>query len=367
LAILPLGVLAALGIAVLVLLAILGKVPDLDNSSNGSSSLPPPDIPPVEFVYFDAPRAEAYLGQALGGTENSIERKDKVTRTINATVSAGANAQLGGSEEGQQDTVTTVTPKAADRFYTLMRQLRAKNKEIEYDAQKEECKGGKESEPPWMGDVNEEDPYKTVMQEVRCIRVGNFIRIRRARLLLPSFVRTLPRVRSVGALPKTSPSPHVPFDSPAQSNQVYRALHAYARLVGPNPRIPFVAEPYHRSGERVTFFLPSLYRGVTREPSLLGSSMTIVGLVISASSRGSYTDYQTISTFGHTLLEAQKALRADLGICVKTPKTETRQRSGHRVPCTPPGRMLAEMKRSMKVPPPFVVVLPIAIYDDRRA
>jgi hypothetical protein len=347
-------------------LVIFGKVPDLGSSPNGSSSLPTPDIPPVEFVYFDAPRAEAYLGQALGGTESSIERKDKITRTINATVSAGANAQLGGSEEGQQDTVTTVTPKAADRFYTLLRQLR-KNEEIGDDPQKKECKWGKKSAPRWMGDVNEEDRPETVMQEVRCIRVGNFIRIRRARLLLPSFVRTLPRVRSASALPKTFPSPRVPFDSPAQSSQVYRALHAYTKLVGPNPRIPFVAEPYHRSGDSVTFFLPSLYRGVTRESSLLGSSVTIVGLVISASSRGSYTDYQTISTFGHTLLEARKALRADLGICVKTPKRGTRQRSRRHVPCTSPERVLAEMKRSMRVPPPFVVVLPIAIYDDRRA
>jgi hypothetical protein len=361
-----LAAIAVGALAVIGALAIFGVGPlSLFGSHAEVEALSKADTPPVEFAYFDAPRTESYLDQADDGLAKTVEHKEQVTRSANASLSAGANAQLGGSEQSQDDTVTTVTPDAADRFYTLLRQLRDNDKEIEYSQKSAKCKGIKDGGPPWFGDVNESDPAQDVVQEVRCIGAGNFIRIRHTRLLLPAFARMLPRLHDTDVLSRTLPAPRTPFDSPMQSIQLSKAMSADRALIGSNPRIPFVGEPYaHPRGKErsVAFFLPSLYRGLAREPSLLDGSMTIVGLVVAAGTRTSYVDYPTISAFGHALLTARKALRADLGMCV-TISARTRPQAH----CTSASQTVAEIRRSVTLQPPFVVVLPLAIYDDGRA
>ena len=75
---------------------------------------------------------------------------------------------MGGSERQQLSTVATVTPQAADRFYTLLRRLR-EGGEANYK-QPSTCNG--ERSTHWLGDVNDQDDASEVMDEVECIGVG---------------------------------------------------------------------------------------------------------------------------------------------------------------------------------------------------
>ncbi len=360
-----LGALALLGV-----LAMFGVVPvRLNDPQAMAKSLPEADTPPIEFAYLDPLRADAYLGQAEGGLASSEQRSEQLTSSINASVSIEGAGQVGGSAEKQLSTVATVTPLAADRFYTLLRRLR-EGGEANY-RKPNTCPG--EGATDWLGDVNDEDNAQEVMDQVECIGVGNFIRIRHAQLFLPPFAQALPRVQSVNAFFGALPAPRTAFTSPTQSVEVTNALNGYAKLVGSNPRMPFVAAPYgadERVGHGVTFFLPAGYSGITSEPSLLSGSVTIVGeIAYSAGAGAPYIDYPTVNTFGRALLKAQTALRTDLGVCLRslpkrTPLAALTPSSPARpAACTSEQQTLDDVKKSVTFRPPVVVVLPLAIYE----
>lgn len=369
-----LGVLAVLGV-----FAMFGVVPlRLNESQVSGKPLPEADTPPIEFAYLDPLRADAYLGQAEGGLASSEQRSEQLTNSINASVSIGGAGQVGGSEQQQLSTVATVTPQAADRFYTLLRRLR-EGGEADYK-QPGTCNG--ERSTHWLGDVNDQDDVGEVMDEVECIGVGNFVRIRNAQLFLPPFAQALPRVQSANAFFGALPAPRTAFTSPTQSIEITNALSGYAKLVGPDPRMPFVAAPYgasQRVGHGVTFFLPAGYSGITSEPSLLSGSVTVVGeIVYSAGGGASYVDYPTVDTFGRALLKAQTALRTDLGVCSTSPPSATRLQSlpkrvpmaslqpgspSGTAPCASEQQTLEDVKKSVTFKPPVVVVLPLAIYE----
>ncbi len=369
-AIFVLGALALLGV-----LAMFGVVPiSLNESQAADKPLPEADTPPIEFAYLDSLRADAYLGQAEGGLADSEQRSEQLTDSINASVSIGGTGQVGGSQQTQLSTVATVTPQAADRFYTLLRRLR-EGGEANY-RKPSTCNG--ERSTHWLGDVNDEDGASEVMDEVQCIGVGNFIRIRHAQLFLPPFAQALPRVQSANAFFGALPAPRTAFTSPTQSVAVTAALHGYAQQIGADPRMPFVAAPYganEQVGRGVTFFLPAGYRGITSEPSLLSGSVTIVGeLVYSAGAGAPYIDYPTVDAFGRALLDAKPALRTDLGVCAKAPPLRSIPKStalaaptpsaaARTARCTSEQQTLTDVRKSVTFKPPIVVVLPLAIYE----
>jgi hypothetical protein len=372
-------------LAVLGALGLLGVPISLKGSQDSEKPLKEADTPPIEFAYLDAVRAVAYLGEDVGGLSSSEQRSEHVTDSINASLSVGGAGQVGGSREKQLGTVATITPQAADRFYTLLRRLRD-NGEAEYGKR---CNG--ERSKYWLGEVNDEDSPKTVMNEVGCIGVGNFVRIKNAQLFLPPFAQALPRVQTVKAFFGALPADRGEITSPTQSLKITEALKGYKELVGSSARMPFVAAPYgavNQVGSGVTFFLPAIYKGITLEPSLLTGSVTIVGEIVYSASLGAktqYIDYPTVYTFGRALLQAKPALRADLGVCSEEPPAATRAHP--RRPTVPTGptrarrkrsaasrrragagclsaqRTLHDIRKSVTFRPPFVVVLPIAIYE----
>jgi len=84
-----------------------------------------PDIPPVEFAYLDSGRVLAYLGQIEGGLAASQNRSSSAKRTTKASLTAKEIAAAEASAESLRESSETVTLTEADRFYTLLRILRA--------------------------------------------------------------------------------------------------------------------------------------------------------------------------------------------------------------------------------------------------
>jgi hypothetical protein len=367
------GGLVVAGLVVVGVLSLFGTSASLTGSS-ASLNLPPADVPPLEYAYLDSGRVAAYLGQAENGLASTEQRAEQVTRSVNASLAAGASAQLGASEQAQESATATVAPKAADRFYTFLRLLRTEE-EASYGDPGTCNRGGRTH---WLGEINDEASPDEIMKQVECVGIGNFVRIINVQLFLPPFAQALPRAQGVNAFYGALPAPRTAFTSPTQSVQISRALDAYANLVGTSVRMPFVGAPYGVSkkvGRNVALFLPAEYQGLGSEPSLFSGSVTVVGKIVYSARAGEpYIDYPTISTFGHALLNAEPAFRIDLGVCSKTPPAATRPRSvpprhgarsGSSKPahCTSQQRLLYDVKKSVTLKPPFVVVLPLAIYQ----
>jgi hypothetical protein len=407
------GAALALVAAFLVLL-VVHRLPRAAHTKTAARlQLAEPDVPPLEFAYLDTERVDAYLGQAEDGLAEKEQRGEQIKRAVNAGLNVGANATIGASEQDEESASSTVAANAADRFYAFLRLLR---KEPQASVKKSKC--NEISRTDWLGELDLKEETQQAMQEVECIGVGNFIRIDDVQLFLPPFAQALPRVQSTNAFYGALPAPRSPFTSPAQSVALRHALHDYAKRVGTSARMPFVGAPYgeHKEvGGKVALFMPTEYRGLTHEPSLLTGSVTVVGKIIyiarppSKSGRKpklaapAYIDYPTIDTFGRALLHASPVFRADLGVCSKHPTLQTRAQAptiaqsstprthrseaapgsgaltrrqvverrraeksrarGAKRRCTPRQKMLDEVKKAVSFKAPLVIVLPLAIYD----
>lgn len=136
-----------------------------------------------------------------------------------------------------------------------------------------------------------------------------------------------------------------------------------------DPRLPFIVrklsvEPGPGRGAGLTFFIPTRYRSLRNEPSLISGTLTIVGKVVyrnlgrSAKGRGgqvscgkvlpasvprSYVDRQTVATFVPALVDAPPFVIDGLRFT--------------------DGTIEGHVRRNMTVPAPVVVVIPIAMYQ----
>jgi hypothetical protein len=149
--------------------------------------------------------------------------------------------------------------------------------------------------------------------------------------------------------------------------------------------MPFIGAPFGdgwpvgAGPNRVTFFFPIAYRTLTFEPSLLSGPVTVVGKIVAfAIERNrAYIDYPTISEFGAALLRQSYRFDNALGVCATAPPaavlsrptkrtvTHTAKPSAAQGPTTCDSRpsVLTAIKRSVTLPAPYVVVLPLAIYQ----
>jgi hypothetical protein len=366
--------------AVLVILFVVQPFKAL-SPTEGGAPLQAADEPPLEYGYLDSPRVADYLGQLENGLASSEQRTEQLSRNINASISSGTFAQVGASQQTQEGTQSTVTPTAADRFYHFERLLRAhtatcgrigRSPTGETTCLSGRCNTSKRTF--WLGDINDQASPDRIIAEVACIGVGNFVRLSNTQLFVPPFVQPLPRAQSANAFYGKLPSLRTPFTSPTQSAMIRAGLQGYVKLVGPTPRLPFIAAPYGLTtnvGKGVTFFLPTHYVGLTAEPSLLSGSVTIVGKIIYYAPGGNaYIDYPTISELGQPLLQMGKTdpdfLNA-VGVCSKIPPSQTQPKlariSGSTSNCTSPQQTLDTVTASVTFRPPIVVVLPVAIYQ----
>jgi hypothetical protein len=366
--------------AVVVVLALVVILNAASSSGPAIADLPPADAPPLEYVDLDAHKVATYVGQLEDGLATTEQRTAQLTHSINASISGGPLAQIGGSEQSQVGTQATVTPTAADLFYAFMRLLRAGGEAHCTPLPADVPGGGGKCDPRgcngrsrtrWLGEVDAQWSEEAVTEQLSCIGVGNFVRIAHVQMFLPPYAQALRRAQSAQAVYGELPAPRMAFTSPIQSTSVRAGLGSYASLVGSDPRLPFVAAPYgsrDQIGSGVTFFVPVDYRGLTTEPSLLSGSVTVVGKIIYYAPGGaSYIDYPTIEQFGGPLLKESKHFLDSIGVCSSVaPAGAMASPTGAgstSSSCTSPQRILDAIKASVTFRPPVVVVLPVAVYQ----
>lgn len=239
------------------------------------SALPAPDTPPPEYLYLDTKGVLAYLGQVSGGLSPTEKRALAVTDTKSGKATAGPAGEVGRTVQKEQRTEEVVTPTAADRFYRLLRFLRAGESPTP------------EGSRPWIRDIDvalsDSNSAEDVRRSIIEVREGDFVRLQDVHLALPPYAAIFPRTTYadsylgslVASAPRTLYAP--------TSQQAAAAVTDYIKAIGRNPVLPFVVRT---SGLRqadehpVTFFIPAQYRALLSAPRLLLGKLTVVGKVV---------------------------------------------------------------------------------------
>ena len=292
------------------------------------------DAPPPEFLYLDTERTRAYLGEIRGGLIDNEKRIEsaKATQTANvkSSLASSLSADLGASRERQQAVEEVVTPKATDRFVTLLRELRSGR-----------SKRGTQTRR-WLHDLD--------------------ARLEDAQLVLAPYAAAVPKARYASSYLRGEirqpPRPlYAPISPDAQADRV-----EYLRKLGADPILPFVAPTLseERDDRRVvTFLVPARYTALLDNARLLAGNLTIVGKVVYKDPRlpgvdkcpepgetglpCRYFDRETLSTFAPALQEAPASVLESLGMSEKD--------------------VFARVRASVTFGVPLVVVLPVAIYQ----
>lgn len=330
------------------------------SKDQANATTPPPDTAPGEFLYLDRARVLSYLGQLVEGLPTSEKRTLAESADLTSEVKGGP-ATIGGTRRRSSTREAQVAPTVADRFYLLLRLLRTgKSRDDSGNSRR------------WLVDIGAESPSSTRVYGNACrLREGDFVRIRDAHLTLSPYAAVLPKA-TYAALNRERPKGKVAKPNPEllapRTRGQRRAVQRYLRLLGKDPRLPFVVrtlspDPGPGRSAGVTFFIPARYSSLRNEPSLISGSLTIVGKVVYRNlarrsedgKRNScgrpvdsrvdefYLDRQTVATFVPALEIAPLFVFDNLNFKI--------------------GTIADQVAKNMTVRAPVIVVIPMAMYQ----
>jgi len=166
---------------------------------------------PVELVYLDAARVNAYLGQLERGLAASEKQDLSKTASGNASVTAGGAVSVGGSVSSTESIERTVTPDEGDRFLELLGQVRGTSHLAQVDLHTD----------------------SSASDEIQGVSEGDFIEIQNARLVVPRFALAVPALSLAGGYGTTSSSDLTTLIATYPSE-----IQGYLKSFGPNPTFP---------------------------------------------------------------------------------------------------------------------------------
>jgi hypothetical protein len=309
------------------------------------------DTPPAEFLYLDAARVPGYLGQLVGGLSESEKQTDVESKNLTSKLVGGGVGEVEAVSRQERGVEKVVSPTASDRFYRLLQYL------LEFE------KEGAATD--WLAEVDarlgEGNSIEQIIDTIKKVREGEFLRIKNAQLFLPPYAAVKPKVRYASSyLGGEIEEPERPLYAPI-SRRERAAVKRYLKLLGKNPRLPFVVPTLSQAGDDkqvVTFFVPTQYIGLVNEPRLLAGNLTVLGKVIYKDPRlagdetcdpkvslqpCSYFDTQTLGTYGAALEKAPESVLRNL----RMKRNE----------------VVGSVRASVTFDVPIVVVIPLAIYQ----
>lgn len=217
---------------------------------------------PIEFLYLDGARVEAYLAQLDGGTFARQHLSQKLTEAASGEIAVPNAGKAGASFSEENFFEREVTATAASRFVELLHDLEG---------------------------LDDEDAMRTIglrhFRETRCdLSEGHFVLFRTRTLRPPTYLNPYLAVRQAGTLSALFP---MPSRNPAKRALVEKRRKAalqFHNQVGVNPRVVFAIQPLVE-GERgeIKYLLPMNVAQLTDERSLIkygGGTFTVVGKVV---------------------------------------------------------------------------------------
>lgn len=296
-------------------------------------------IVPGEYLYLDSDRVDAYLGQMEGGLSPSEERSSTTTAKAEASLNTGGVA-AGASHQQDLFVKRVVTPTATDRFVRLYERLRR-----DFGEQ--------------LHEFRPTGPHDELLHADDGVEEGDFVRIRDARLLAPTYVLPLPKLAHAATLLEGDQQEVLRRDVARLAVNRRRETTAYLERLGKDPRVPLVVkalETNDRGERQFTFFVPVRYSKLADSPVLMSGNVTIVGKVVrrvpepvsgpvESFREDFYGDIETTTAYMPALRRASDPFLRTLQM--DTPRLDPRE----------------VVLRTATVKPRGMVVIPIAIYS----
>jgi hypothetical protein len=212
---------------------------------------------PNEYLYLDAARVNAYLGQLQNGLPSSVTQGLSDEQATNVTVPVGA-VNLGASDTTTRSTQQTVTPDEGDRLYALIAKLRGPLKRSFYHINLDSV---------------------SASQKISSVSDGDFVELDNARLSSPRFALVVPALAQ-GYQRYLAGEKLVPSNPLSSAITSYpKQVQAYLRALGPNPTIPLrvVVKGDPQGVDRM--LLPTLLHGLLNSSTLISGNVTVLGVV----------------------------------------------------------------------------------------
>jgi hypothetical protein len=327
-------------------------------------------LPPVEFLYLDGPKILGLLSELEGGEIGDVQRVSKEITSVNAKASGGP-FEVGADSQYENAAESKVTRTEASFLGLLLKALEDNDREgVRYRS------------------LTLKDPA-----DLAELAEGTLVRFKTRFLLSPGYIRPYVVVRQTATLSALfPPTPGI------ESSQEKENAEAFARQIGPDPRLTFAVAPPTKPGETgLKLLLPMSYHGLTEERSLLekgrdeytGGELTVFGMVIrvfdeptevvcqdedpcSGSEAPEYTDYATREIWKTPLRNASEFLINKVSHSCEMPRSESeleemlRSNSSSPRPRIEPlrGRVcfLRKLERQTEIFAPGAVIVPIAIF-----
>ncbi|HEU4943538.1 MAG TPA: hypothetical protein VFT10_00085 [Solirubrobacterales bacterium] len=322
---------------------------------------------PIEFLYLDGARVEAYLAQMDGGTFARQRLSQKLTEAASGEITVPNAGKAGASFSEENFFEREVTATAASRFVELLHDLEG---------------------------LDDEDAMRTIglrhFREARCdLAEGDFVLFRTRALRPPTYLNSYLAVSQAGTLSALFPMPSKDPLRRAVVRKRREASRQFHKQVGLNPRVVFAIQPLVDSelGE-VKYLLPMNVAQMTDERSLIkygGGTFTVVGKVVrlysevpdcpngerriqSVQPRNSdfaYIDSPTRETWEHPLEGAPNELVCRTNhTCAKAIRREGGIRGEPRQERIEDAReeILTEMREQTRIEDSGAVIIPVAIY-----
>jgi hypothetical protein len=253
------AVLLVTAIVALDLIGVLDVFEDEQIEPSSGSRLP------GEYLYLDRERVDAYLGQLRGGLSPTEQRSISLTESRNAQIGLEPVVQIGGNVKRQERIDRTVTSRAADRYFVLESELRARFTHVDDVGLR-------------FKDVSAPRNACKEISRLEEIKEGQILRILGANLRVPTYALALAKVAHADQFHASGQTEEV---SPQRLARLARegqpGLKRLVESLGADPQLPFRLE-IKKGGCQV--FMPTRYSEVIDAPSMLTGPITIVGKVV---------------------------------------------------------------------------------------
>jgi hypothetical protein len=352
--------------AVVLALVVLGVIPIQDTS--GAS---PKGLKPYEYVYLDSARVQAYLGQLDEGEVGQETRTATSKDTAGGKLEIKALGEASGSVTNEKTSSAVVSFSEADNFYKLEKTLLADG-ELTTVPLSGCCTGAVRKavrrEVARQAHGQTLSTHERQMREREAIEarhqaqlegltLGKIVKLENVLLRVPPYLAAYPSLRYAvprfnSANPVFEAAPLSTFS--AAEVEIERSANRerakFIEQAGANPRLPLSASVHH-----LTIVIPARYAYLTGDPSLLNTSLTVVGKLVQ---RGEdFGDGASEATYLPALLHADSRFLHDIGV---------KESLLSRYDGNPKGldrELFKALQRSLTFTGKSIEVIPIAIYD----
>jgi hypothetical protein len=339
----------AAAVAIAVVIAVLFiRITDDNGDTKSQADEFVSTLPPAEFLYLDGGKILTYLSELEGGERGPVLKIAKEVKELKGEVGADGFS-VGATSQHESSAESTLVRTEAAGLGLLLRDLKTDTKRgVKYES------------------VDLDEPGSLAR-----LKEGELVRFVTRWLTAPGYIRPYVVVHSSATFGALFPRRPGDLASAERAEEQGELAKAFARQVGPDPRISFAVDPPAEAEGPPMIMLPLEFGGLTSERTLLekdssgysGGRVVIYGKVARVFKEkhapcregigcGVYTDFATREVWKNPIEQASNYLIEHVSHSCKSRAVE--ETSGREC-------FLAELEHQTELSSPGAVIVPIAI------